>query len=742
DMKSGHEGRFWVGTFERGGDAPRGRLTSVPFVLSKPFASFLIAGGSSSDTRAEIVRRDTGAVIAQASGEDVEDMKRVAFDLTPHVGKEVFVRLVDDASGGWGHLNWDDFRLHDVKPVVEVRSAPDAFAHAGLPPEDAARAMTVPPGFRVTLFAGEPDVHQPIAFAIDDRGRLWVAEAYSYPIRVPDDQARDQILIFEDTDGDGKFDSRKVFADRLNLVSGLELGFGGVYVGAAPHLLFIPDKNHDDKPDGPPVVLLDGWGYQDSHETLNSFVWGPDGWLYGCHGVFTHSRVGKPGTPDADRLPINAGIWRYHPTRHVFEVFAEGTSNPWGLAFDRYGDAFETACVIPHLYHMIDGAHYERQAGSDFNPYVYEDIKTIADHRHYVGGNPHAGNGRSADAGGGHAHSGAMIYQGGAWPAEYVGGLFMNNIHGARINHDLLVPQGSGFVGKHAPDFLLANDSWSQIISLKYGPDGQVYFIDWYDRQQCHHTGVNIHDRTNGRIFKLTYGAPEPVKVDLRQMTSPDLLKLLEQPNEWYVSRALRILHERGEDGDARLVALRRSFDAKRPVTRLRNVWALYATAGNDERAAESLAETARILLRLDDDPHVRAWAVRIAVDRLPSRLTVAKKTIGEDECINVAQLPAEFVEHAAKDPSPIVRLALASALQRLPLKQRWAIIEGLVAHSEDAADHNLPLMYWYAFESLAAAEPAQALKIATAAKIPTLLPFTVRRVAALGTPAAFATLV
>ena len=182
--------------------------------------------------------------------------------------------------------------------------------------------MTVPPGFKVTLFAGEPDVVQPIAMAIDDRGRLWIAEAYSYPRRVPQAQARDRILIFEDTNGDGRFDSRKVFADHLNLVSGLEVGFGGVWVGAAPEFYFIPDKDGDDRPDGPPQVLLDGWGQHDTHETLNSFIWGPDGWLYGCHGVFTHSRVGKPGTPPSDRIPINAGIWRYHPVRHVFEVFA------------------------------------------------------------------------------------------------------------------------------------------------------------------------------------------------------------------------------------------------------------------------------------------------------------------------------------------------------------------------------------------------------------------------------------
>ena len=130
---------------------------------------------------------------------------------------------------------------------------------------------------------------------------------------------------------------------------------------------------------------------------LNTFTWGPDGWLYGSHGVFTHSNVGKPGTPDSKRQRLNGGIWRYHPTKHVFEVFAEGTSNPWGLDFNDYGHAFTTACVIAHLYHVVQGARYKRQAGKHFNPYTYDDIKT--DRRSRALGRaqgPHAGNSRSA----------------------------------------------------------------------------------------------------------------------------------------------------------------------------------------------------------------------------------------------------------------------------------------------------------------------------------------------------------
>ncbi|MDP7442665.1 MAG: dehydrogenase, partial [Verrucomicrobiota bacterium] len=250
---------------------------------------------------------------------------------------------------------------------------------------DAAKAMILPPGFRAIAAAAEPDVMQPIAFTLDHRGRMWVAEAYSYPHRQSEGRGRDRILILEDTNGDHKFDQRKVFVEGLNLVSGLEVGFGGVWVGAAPYLLFIPDRNADDQPDAKPQILLDGWGYQDTHETLNSFIWGPDGWLYGCHGVFTHSKVGKPGTPEGKRIPFNAGVWRYHPTRHIFEAFAQGTSNPWGVDFNAHGQCLIEACVIPHFFHMIQGGRYQRQGGQHFNPHTYDDIKTIADHLHYAG---------------------------------------------------------------------------------------------------------------------------------------------------------------------------------------------------------------------------------------------------------------------------------------------------------------------------------------------------------------------
>jgi putative membrane-bound dehydrogenase-like protein len=723
DMHSRHAGRFWVGSFEKQGDGPQGTLTSVPFRLSQPFASFLVGGGSHARTCVEIVRRDSNRVIFRASGDDREDLERVAADLTGHVGGEVFIRLVDRESGGWGHINFDDFRLHEAKPDIPPRRAPaafDVYAHSGLGPTEAARAMTVPPGFNATLFAAEPNVVQPIAMAIDDRGRLWVAEAYSYPRRVPDREAKDRILIFDDTNGDGRFDTRKVFADHLNLVSGLEVGFGGAWVGAAPYFLFIPDSDGDDRPDGPARVLLDGWGQHDTHETLNSFTWGPDGWLYGCHGVFTHSRVGKPGAPDAERTPLNAGIWRYHPTRHVFEVFAHGTSNPWGIDFDSRGQMIITACVIPHLYHMIQGGRYERQAGPHFNSYTYDDIKTIADHRHYLGANPHRGNGRSDSAGGGHAHAGAMIYLGGAWPAEYQGSLFMNNIHGARINRDILRPYGSGFIGSHAPDFLLANDVWSQIVSLKYGPDGSTFMIDWYDKNQCHHNDINGHDRTNGRIFKVSYGETKAIAQDLRQLSSHALVQMQTFSNEWHARHARRILQERGPSAQANaLLKLLAETTLGQPAIQLRILLARHAVGG--------LTESGEIEGSLSDrDATIRAWTIQLACDQATPDSAIVSR----------------FVELARTDPSPVVRLYLASALQRLPLESRWGILEFLLAHAEDAPDHNLPLMYWYGAEPLAALDAARAAKLAAGSRIPRIREFMARRIGALGTAESMALLV
>ncbi len=712
-----HAGRFWIGGWERHGDGRVGTLTSAPFEITRPWASFLVGGGGGIYVRAEIVGcardgKDTGEVLYRTGGPEFESMQRGVADLSSHAGELACVRLVDEAKGHWGHVNFDDLRLHSERPefarpegVPEVLT-PDPVLPAGLAPLDAARAMSVPVGFQVDLIASEPELHQPIAFTFDSKGRLWVVEAFTYPQRASEGEGRDDILVLEDQDGDGSFEKRTVFAAGLNLVSGLEVGFGGAWVGAAPYLYFIPDRDDDLVPDGPPEVLLDGWGYEDTHETLNSFAWGPDGWLYGCHGVFTHSRVGEPGTPDEERVQINAGVWRFHPTRRDFEVFAWGTSNPWGLDFDDRGQAFITACVIPHLYHAIQGARYIRQSGSHFDEHHYGEIDTIADHRHYLGPSPHGGNLRSDGAGGGHAHSGAAIYLGGAFPAEYRGALFMSNIHGNRLNQDRLERAGSGFVGRHERDFLLANDRWFRAVATKVGPDGALYLIDWYDAQACHLHDPARWDRSNGRLYRVSYGPRERLAVDLPALPSEELVALQLHANDWWVRRARLVLQERGPDPEVHAwlrSILRHNRESER---RLRALWALHATGGLDEQLALQVLG--------DKDEDLRAWAVQLALEQSqPS-----------------PRMAAALVKLGAQSASSVARLYLASALQRLPEEVRWTLASQLVQYAEDAADPNLPWMIWWGVEPLVASDPGRALGLARSSRIPRVAECIARRAA------------
>ncbi len=242
-----------------------------------------------------------------------------------------------------------------------------------LSPEQAASAMTSIEGYSVKAWAGEPMVQQPMAFCWDDRGRLWIAENLDYETRGRgfSKAGNSRITILEDTNKDGIADSRKVFMEGIVFPSALAVGFDGVFVGAPPNLLFIPDRNGDDKADVADIeVRLTGWGIRDRHEVMNSLHWGPDGWLYGLQGFATPSKVRKPlgmgrlykageAFPDdilqGEGVEINGGVWRYHPTKDRFEVVAHGFSNPWGIDYDAKGQFLMSACVIPHLWHVVPG---------------------------------------------------------------------------------------------------------------------------------------------------------------------------------------------------------------------------------------------------------------------------------------------------------------------------------------------------------------------------------------------------
>jgi len=190
-----------------------------------------------------------------------------------------------------------------------------------LPPDEAARGFRVPDGFHVSVFAAEPDVQNPIAMAWDARGRWGIAENYTYADRTKkfDLSFRDRVLIFEDTDGDGRHDKRTVFTDDVQMLTGIEIGNGGVWLMTPPQLVFVPDRDGDDQPDGAPVVMLDGFtpSTDNYHTFANGLKWGPDGWLYGRCGASSPGRLGAPGTPDEQRVPLNGGIWRYRASCDV-----------------------------------------------------------------------------------------------------------------------------------------------------------------------------------------------------------------------------------------------------------------------------------------------------------------------------------------------------------------------------------------------------------------------------------------
>lgn len=583
-------------------------------------------------------------------------------------------------------------------------------------PDDAVKKMTVPPGFRVTPFAAEPVVQQPIAFCTDERGRLWVAENYTYAESKVNfaTQLRDRIVILEDTDHDGRCDRRTVFWDQGTKLTAVTVGFGGVWALCAPQLLFLPDRNRDDVPDGPPEVLLDGWNDEAvRHNIVNGLTLGPDGWLYGRHGILATSLVGRPGAPAAQRTPINCGIWRFHPVRRTFETVAHGTTNPWGFDFDEHGQMFFINTVIGHLWHIVPGAHYHRMYGAHFNPHVYDLIDQCADHFHWDTREPwhEAKKGLSSSTsqhGGGHAHSGLLIYQGDNWPAEFRGNVLTCNLHGTRLNRDRLARRGGGYVATHAPDPLAANDPWFRVIDLLSGNDGGVYLADWADIGECHEND-GVH-RSSGRIYKVTFGSPaRPTHADLATLDDRELVGLQRHANDWYARHARRLLQERALDRDltAARAALFAMFDDEPDAVRkLRALWCLHAIGALDE---------AWLTARLEHpNEHVRTWAVKLLTELGPP----------------TPERRARFVRAAREDASGLVRLFLASALQRWPYDDRWELADALAARAEDANDPQIPRLIWYGVEPAVPGLSDRAVALVDQTRLPSLRRLIARRLA------------
>ncbi|MEZ6091800.1 MAG: hypothetical protein R3C05_28100, partial [Pirellulaceae bacterium] len=375
------------------------------------------------------------------------------------------------------------------------------------------------------------------------------------------------------------------------------------------------------------------------------------------------------------------------------------------------GHAFVCNCVNPHLFQVIQGAHYEPWRGRESSRFAYQRIDTIADHLHFVGlSNVRQGLNSAAEdaAGGGHAHCGTMIYLGDALPAPYRNTLMTNNIHGRRINNDIPRRSGSGYVASHGPDVLRAEDPWFMGVTLAYGASGEIYVSDWSDTGECH--SIRNTRRHTGRIYRLTYEQETIAATDMNALSNEALVDAQLHPNDWRVRHARRLLQERfvaGQPMDEIRVRLREFLKTQTETAmRLRALWALHCIDGDDDELLEGLLS--------DADENLRSWAITLLCEDRQPPVSATEK----------------ILKLATSGDSALVRLSITSALQRLPLPKRWSLIESLSQRDEDIDDQNLPLMLWYAAEPLIDDDASRYAKLAVYSQIPLLSKHIARRIA------------
>jgi putative heme-binding domain-containing protein len=531
-------------------------------------------------------------------------------------------------------------------------------------PAEALRRMTVPEGFTVELVASEPEIVNPIAMTFDDRGRIWVTESVEYP-RKEAGPGRDRVKILEDTTGNGRFDKVTTFAEGLNIPTGVAVGHGGVWVMNAPDLLFLKEK------DGKEVsreVVLTGFGRTDTHELPNSLTWGPDGWLYGLNGVFNHSRVVSRGKV----FDFTCAMWRVHPKTHEFQLFCQGTSNPWGLAWDPEGAALVSAChwATDYVFHFVEGGYYKRQAG----PYPPFTIP--------IGSITRKGHQKTA-------YCGLCYFDSDAYPEKYRGRLYMGNIHGGCINVDVLRRDGSTYLSDPDPDFLTANDAWFMPVSQKVGPDGCLYVLDWYDRYQCSQDAArdpNGVDRERGRLYRVRYkNTPPAGRFDLAKESDDELLKGLGSLNIFFRETAQRRLCERNSPvlrGKLEKLVFDDSAGRK---ARLHGLWALIGTG--------SLEPAFHARLLTNADPAYRAWGVRAA-----------------GNFHSVDPVIRDQVARLARDPDLDVQLQVAIAAPKVATLDALPVLVEVLAHC--GQDKFIPSIVWPNMHPLLETKSAQFVKL------------------------------
>ena len=600
-----------------------------------------------------------------------------------------------------------------IEPFTQVVASPavSRFAtvirrevqQAALSPQQSLDNFKIPEDLAVDLVLAEPIVSQPLFMNFDERGRMWVMQYLQYPEpagltllskdqwwravydKVPEppphgEKGKDKISIHEDTDGDGVYDKHLTFVDDLNIATAFVQGRGGLWVLNPPYLLFYPDKDANDVPDGDPEVHLSGFGIEDTHSVVSSLRWGPDGWLYGAQGstVSGSVRLGMPNQEEGKRgVPTvhsqGQNIWRYHPESHTYEIFSEGGGNAFGLEIDAAGRVFSGHNGgNTRGFHYMQGAYLQKgfsKHGPLSNPYSFGYFPAMEHHN--VPRFTHE----------------FIIYEGNGGPfglpSRYQGKLFGA---AAILNHVVMSDVervGSTFKTKDIGYAIDSSDTWFRPVDVKDGPDGGVYVADWYDGQLAHTANYQGGlDREHGRIYRLRSkssakpGQPVaglPLK-SIGQLASADLVKLLASPDRWHRETARRLLADRRDSSVIPMVR-KQLFESTGQLS-LELLWALHLSGGLDEATA---------LKALDHpEPQVRLWSVRLMADqrRFPS-----------DFSSRVTNL-------ALTEPDIEVRCQLAASAKRLPPEQSLPILRNLMMRDEDLSDPRQPLMIWWALEA------------------------------------------
>lgn len=597
---------------------------------------------------------------------------------------------VDWAGGGKQPLSEKVVYDQDVPATAPLQRPAELTHGASFTPEEALDKFETAEDLQVEQVLSEPTIAQPVALSFDARGRLWVVEYRQYPwpagltmksrdkyYRAVYDRelppppyekdsrfrGRDRISIHEDTDGDGTFDTHTTFAEGLNITTAVAQGDGGVWVLSPPQLLFYPDADRDDVPDGPPEVHLTGFGLEDTHSVVNSLTWGPDGWLYAAQGSTVTARVRQPGSDAEPVYSEGPLIWRYHPETRRYEIFAEGGGNAFSVEIDSQGRLFSGHNGgDTRGFHYMQGGYYSKGLSGKYgpmsNPYTFGLLPAMK------AGGPIQ---RFSHA--------CLLYEAPSLPERYHGKLFCAD----PLHNELILAErrrdGSTFATRDRDRPLRTDDPAFRPVALALGPDGAVYVADFYNFYIAHgqHYSGKI-DPTTGRVYRLRGDSSEVhAPADLREKSTNELIDRLGHGNRRVRRTALRLLGQRRDPSS--VPRLKKLLHEREGQLALEALWALHLVGHFDEKLARQGLD--------HPNPHVRQWTVRLAGDD------------GEVSDGFARLLP----ELAATEPNAEVRSQLACTARRLPAEQGLPLIRELLQRGEDADDAQIPLLLWWALE-------------------------------------------